>query len=379
MKQPIFVRPLAGEERQQLRIGLRSPDAFTLRRCQILLASADRKRPAQIAATFGCGTQTVRDAIRAFGAEGTICLRAKPKTPKTIHAVWQVERDDDLRALLHQNPRTFGKPRSTWTLPLVADVCHERGMTARRLTGEAIRCILERLEINWKRAKLWMTSPDPNYAAKKARRDRLIRLAAQHPDWVLGFEDEVWWSRLARPSLHAWTEGDPLRVQILTADEDDPDPEAIACYGFLRLDTHKVMLRFVEDRPLGDVTIQFLDWVCRNVTKEGKKVLIVIWDDASWHTAEAVSRWVREHNQQAKQTGEARIVICELPVASPWLNNIEPCWKHAKKAILEPERKLTAAETTARVCQHFGCELLPYLKSAATTDTDTPEQSLFDP
>src|SRR5262245_11299510 len=255
MKPPLFVRPLVEKEREQLRIGLRATDAFTLRRSQILLASADGQRPARIAATFGCSTQTVRDAIRAFSAEGTACLRAKAKRPKTIHAVWQRDRDGELRALLHQTPRNFGKPRSTWTLELLAEVCHERGLTARRLTGEAIRCILERLEINWKRAKLWMTSPDPNYVAKKARRDRLIRLAARQPDWVLGFEDEVWWSRLARPLLNTWTDGDPMKIQILATDENDPDPDAIACYGFLRLDTRRVRLRFVEDRPLGDVTI----------------------------------------------------------------------------------------------------------------------------
>jgi transposase len=368
MRPPLFVRPLVGEERQELKAGLRSPHAFTLRRSQILLASADRQRPARIAATFGCSTQAVRDAIRAFCAEGTACLRAKSKTPGTIRAVWQKDRDDELRALLHQSPRTFGKPRSTWTLELVAEVCHERGMTVRLLSGEAIRRILVRLEINWKRAKNWMTSPDPNYAVKKARRDRLIRLAAQHPDWVLGFEDELWWSRLARPSLHAWTDGDPLRVQLLRADQDDSDPDAIACYGFLRQDTHKVVVRFVEDRPVADITIQFLEWVCWSLGKEGKRLLIVVWDDASWHTADVVSQWVRDHNRQAKQTSAVKIVICELPVASPWLNNIEPCFQHAKKAILEPDRKLSAHETVNRVCEHFGCELLPYLETNSNAE-----------
>ena len=32
-------------------------------------------------------------------------------------------------------------------------------------------------------------------------RDRLIALAARHPDWVLGYQDETWWSRLAQPTL----------------------------------------------------------------------------------------------------------------------------------------------------------------------------------
>jgi transposase len=366
MRPPLtFVGELAEAERQQLHAGLRSRDAFTLRRSQILLASAAGHRPAVIASNLGCTAASVRNAIHAFEVEGLGCLSAKSDAPKQPFSVWPKDRDDELRTLLHQSPRTFGKPRSTWTLQLVAEVCYERGMTARQLSGEAIRCILVRLEINWKRAKLWMTSPDPNYAVKKARRDRLIRLAAQHPDWVLGFEDEVWWSRLARPSLHAWTDGKPPKVQLLCPDDNDPDPDAIACYGLLRLDTRKVVCRFVEDRPLADLTIQFLDWICWGVAREGKKVLIVVWDEASWHTADTVSLWVGEHNQRAKQSNGVKLVICELPVASPWLNNIEPCWKHAKKAILEPDRKLTAQETVSRVCGHFGCDLLPYLKSEA--------------
>src|SRR5262245_55755933 len=45
--------------------------------------------------------------------------------------------------------------------------------------------------------------------------------------------------------------------------------------------------------PPREVTIPYLDWMCWVVAREGKRVLIVIWDDASWHPAEAVSRWVR--------------------------------------------------------------------------------------
>jgi hypothetical protein len=167
MKPPLFVRPLADSERQALRQGLRSPDAFTLRRCQILLASDQGQRPARIATALGCAAQTVRDALNAFGAEGTACLRAKSKAPKTVHAAWPKDRDDDLRALLHQSPRCFGKPTSLWTLGLAARVCFEKGWTGRVLSGEAIRLALRRLGVCWKRAKHWLTSPDPQYARKK--------------------------------------------------------------------------------------------------------------------------------------------------------------------------------------------------------------------
>ena len=62
-----------------------------------------------------------------------------------------------------------------------------------------------------------------------------------------------------------------------------------------------------------------------------------------------------------KRTGGVRILVCRLPVKSPWLNPIEPRWLHGKRAIVEPERTLTADELMDRVHQHFRCEHLELL------------------
>jgi hypothetical protein len=167
MKPPLFVRPLLEAEHAALRQGLHSDDAFTLRRCQILLLSDRGRRPSQIAATLGCSSQNVRDVLHGFATEELACLRPKSTRPKTIHAAWPKERDEDLRVLLHQSPRNLGKPTSLWTLGLAAQVCFEKGWTQRRLSGEAIRLILQRLGVGWKRAKHWLVSPDPAYARKK--------------------------------------------------------------------------------------------------------------------------------------------------------------------------------------------------------------------
>lgn len=167
MKTPLFIRPLTDAERRALRQGLRSSDAFTLRRCQVLLHSAQGQTPTQVAAAVGLSAQAVRDALHAFAAEGLDCLRRKPPVPKQPNAAWDRRRDEDLKDLLHRSPRDFGKLTSLWTLALVAEVCHDKGWTQRVLSAEAIRLILKRLGVGWKRAKHWITSPDPAYAAKK--------------------------------------------------------------------------------------------------------------------------------------------------------------------------------------------------------------------
>jgi len=184
----------------------------------------------------------------------------------------------------------------------------------------------------------------------------LIRLAEAHPDWVLGYLDETWWSRLAQPALHAWTDDAPLRLVERAADKADPDPKALACYGLLRDDTGGMLLRFVDGRPVSQVTEDFLGWVCDRLAADGKRALLLIWDNASWHNSKRVRSWIKGHNRQAKREGGVRIVACYLPTKSPWLNAIEPKWMHGKKAIVEPERKLTAAEVKARVSAYYGCE-----------------------
>jgi hypothetical protein len=280
-----------------------------------------------------------------------------------------------LKEMAHQSPRNFGKMRSTWTLRLLADACSEHGIANGGVSPSTVGRTLKRMGVTWRRAALRMTSPDPHYAEKKARRDRFIRLAGKHPEWVLGFLDEVWWSRIARPPLRAWSAGDPVKLHVLSRPDSDPDPVALCCYGLLRQDTDKVMLRFVEGRPVGDVTAQFLAWVCEQLRAEGKTRLIIVWDDASWHSGRPVAEWIAEHNQAVKREGGVQIVLCPLPIRSPWLNNIETRWGPAKRAILEPDRILTGQEVVTRVCEHFGSAILPYLRSKATEKEEASIES----
>jgi transposase len=169
MKPPTFVRPLSDPERQALRAGLRSPDAFALRRAQILKASAEGRRPAPIADALGCSPQTVRNAIRTFEAVGIECLREGSHRPVSAHPELDDVACERLRALLHRSPRDFGASTSLWTLALAAQVAFAQGITPRRMSGESIRQALVRMGIGWKRAKRWITSPDPAYLRKKGR------------------------------------------------------------------------------------------------------------------------------------------------------------------------------------------------------------------
>jgi DDE superfamily endonuclease len=174
--------------------------------------------------------------------------------------------------------------------------------------------------------------------------------------------DEVWWSRLAQPPLKSWTDGKPLRLVEKEWNKTDPDPKALCCYGLLRADIDQVLLRFVDGRPVSQITSDFLEWVCGRLAQKGKKVLVLVLDNASWHISQMGRHWIRSHNARGKRDGGVRILKCLLPVKSPWLNPIEPHWVHGKRAIVEPARTLSAAELINRVCTHFEFEHVEHLK-----------------
>src|SRR5579875_2781347 len=293
MKPPLFVRPLAQAERAVLRQGLRSPDAFTLRRCQILLQSDQGRRPSQIAVALGCATQTVRDALRAFAAEGLGCLHTKPKTPHPPHRLAQGPRPGlaRLAASIPPRPRQgdqlvdlalgrLGLPREGLDPTPAQRRNHPPGAQTPGRHLEACQALAHLSR--------------PGVRAKKKLRDRLIEQAAGRPDWVLGFQDETWWTRLAQPHVFTWAGDQPLR---LLPNERGGGKEALACYGLLRADSGQMLLRFVEGRPVSQVTEDFLSWLCQRFAAEGKKVFVLVWDNASWHVSKRVRRWIGAHNR----------------------------------------------------------------------------------
>ena len=162
-----MVRELNPEELVTLKQGLRSSDAFTLRPCQILLASNHGHTPQQFSAQLSCSDQCVREAIHAFHREGLACLKAKSHATHTSQSAIDAAGLERLRGLLHQSPRQLGQNTSLWTLKGLAQVSLAQGITSREVSDETIRRAVKKLGENWKRAKKWITSPDPKYEQKR--------------------------------------------------------------------------------------------------------------------------------------------------------------------------------------------------------------------
>lgn len=165
----LYTRELTGEERAEVERGLRSSSAFTVRRSQILLMSSEeRLKAAQIAERLRCSDQTVRRTLHAFEQEGVTCLEAKPRARRDEQRAFDDQARERLKELVRRSPREFGYEASLWSLERLAEVSLAEGLTRWLVSIQTMSQTLREADINWQRAKHWITSPDEHYEAKKS-------------------------------------------------------------------------------------------------------------------------------------------------------------------------------------------------------------------
>src|SRR5213594_2406545 len=95
----LFVQSLTPEERRRMEAGLRSSDAFIVRRCQIVLASEYGAGVPRVARQVGCSDQTVRNVVHAFNTQGLGCLQRGHSRPHPTRERLGAERAQRLQAV----------------------------------------------------------------------------------------------------------------------------------------------------------------------------------------------------------------------------------------------------------------------------------------
>jgi|SRR5579862_4581152 len=162
------IREITPEEKTILRNGLRSSSAFTLRRSQIVLMRVEEQlTPKQIGERLRCSDQGVREAIHAFNHDGLSCLQPKSRARHDQQSAFTVAGRERLKGLIQEMPRQFGYENSLWTLALLAEQAYQEGLTAWLVDADTVGRALHQAGVRWQRAKQWINSPDPAYAAKK--------------------------------------------------------------------------------------------------------------------------------------------------------------------------------------------------------------------
>ena len=165
---PIYARAITEEEREKLRLELKSANGIVVRRSHVVLMSADEalKVPV-IAERVGYSDESVRQVIQQFNQRGLAAIYPKAAGRQDDQRAFKDAARERLKALVHQSPRDFGCESSLWTLQLLAEVSYQEGLTDWLVHSDTVGETLHQLGLNWKKAKRHLQSPDEHYSRKK--------------------------------------------------------------------------------------------------------------------------------------------------------------------------------------------------------------------
>jgi transposase len=165
MLKPLEIPPLTAEELEALENLYRTTKDVRLRtRAQIVLLAGEQRMTAPaIAAIVREVSQTVRNWLKRWMAEGIEGLKDRPMPgpPPKISEEYK----EQLLAAVRRRPRSLGQPYSMWTLQRLSDYMAEQ--TGIRASYETVRLVLKTGEIVLSRPQHTMSSPDPEYTLKK--------------------------------------------------------------------------------------------------------------------------------------------------------------------------------------------------------------------
>lgn len=164
----IYVRNITNEEESRLKAILRrSDDSIKVKRSQIILASAQKRRVPEICRSFGFSRDYVCDIIHNFDKVGFQALESKYENCGKEPKFTEDNRKEIIDAALSK-PNDLGLPFTCWSLEKLKDfVVNQRGI--KPISIETIRRILIENGIRNRHIKTWKESNDPEFESKKTK------------------------------------------------------------------------------------------------------------------------------------------------------------------------------------------------------------------
>jgi len=164
----LYARPLSEAEGRLVQCEIRhGRNAVYVKRCQVILASAQGMRVKEIATLTLLSEYHIRMLIRSFNRSGLSGI--KPRKPKGRSPSFTDEERATIAEFARIPPKVLGYPFNAWSLSKLKVAVEERRLLDRRsISDETIRQILEEYGVSYQRTKTWKESHDPKFDSKKS-------------------------------------------------------------------------------------------------------------------------------------------------------------------------------------------------------------------
>lgn len=246
-------------------------------------------------------------------------------------------------SLLHSPPADFGINRTTWTMIDLKVCLAQQGLI---LSRSVIREVIRAAGYRWRKARIVLTSTDPEYREKLSHIQSILSSMA---------EDERFFSV---------DEFGPFSIKMkggrrLAGPDEFPFvPQIQTSKGFLIITAALELSR-------NQIT-HFYSWKKNTVEMlrllhllldqyRGCRKLYFSWDAASWHASKRLYREVDKVNSEQYRTehGTSLVELAPLPASAQFLNVIESVFSGMAKAIIHNSNYNSVSETMASIDRYF--------------------------
>lgn len=272
--------------------------------------------PELVAKILGIDRTSIYDWLRKYRDVGEEAL----DTRKGPGAPWVITPEIDVwlrETILKSTPADHGYDTVLWTLEIIVDLLKERFDL---WVSDAV------VRMHWHR--LGLSCQKPCYQALEQDKTKVelfldnefkdIQKVAQEMQADVAFEDESWVQANTRSGRTWGLVGQPPTITVTDSRSGFHVLSMVTAAGELIYETTTAKME-------SSTYIKFLEKVLSNRTRP----LIVIADQASYHTSGAVKDFITKHDQQIR--------LFFLPPHSPELNPDEQVWNEIKHRKLEKQ------------------------------------------
>jgi transposase len=246
-------------------------------------------------------------------------------------------------SLLHSPPSEHNINRTSWILNDLKKCLCQKGIHVSR---DVIREMIRAAKYKWRKAKIVLTSNDPEYREKLNHIKSILS--------SLGKNDRFF----------SIDEFGPFAVKMkggrrLVAPDEYPHvPQfqiskgCLIITAALELSKNQVTHFYSKNKNTTEM-IKLLHLLLRNY--KGCRRIYLSWDSASWHASEAFCAEVEEVNKRAYRKSHCTPIVklAPLPASAQFLNVIESIFSGMARAIIHNSNYQSIEEAMAAIDRYF--------------------------
>jgi transposase len=283
---------------------------------------------------------------REFGPDGLLQRRRSANRKYDDSAL-----KDAVFALFHEPPSNYDINRTTWRMEDFRFVLANGGHSA---CPAVLRKILKDAGYRWRKAKVVLTSQDPEYSAKLASIQNILSNLTKNDAFFSIDEFGPFAVKMKGGHSLVGPGVEPIVPQW------QKSKGCLIMTAALELSTNQVTHFYSKKKNTAEM-IKLMDILVNQYSN--RKQIFLSWDAASWHISKDLNLHIERHNSEHVSNGLPKVLVAPLPSGAQFLNVIESVFSGMARAIIHNSNYGSADDAKTAIDRYFSERNAKFMQS----------------